>query len=68
MDDAERLAIRPSLGMRVGKPPGDAAGDEYSEFEWQLAAFVAELLGELFEVHPTDKLHGDEEDAVASPS
>ncbi len=64
MDDAERLAIRPGLGMRVGQTPGDATGDEHRQFERQLAALVAELVGELFEVHAADEFHGDKEDAI----
>lgn len=64
MDDAEGLAVLVGLGVGVGEAARDAAGDEHRQFERQLFAFVAQLMGELFEVDAPDQFHGDEEHAI----
>src|SRR5678816_2691117 len=50
--------------MGVSKTSRHAADDEHRQFFWQNSLAVEELLGELLQVHPTDELHGDEENAA----
>ena len=65
MYDAEGLAVSVGFGMGVGEAPGDAADDEYSEFFWQNAPFVGQLLRELLKVHAADELHRHEIDPAS---
>ena len=64
VDDAQRLAVLVGLGMRVGQPARDAAGDEHREFLRQGPFLVGELAGELLQIHAADQFHGDETHAV----
>ena len=57
VDDAQRLAVLVGLGVRVGQPARDAAGDEHGQFLGQHALLVRKLVRELFQVHAADQFH-----------
>src|SRR5215212_10720493 len=59
MHDAERTAILISLRMRISQPATDTAGDEHRHFHWERLPFLEKLVAELFEINPSNQLHGD---------
>ena len=64
VDDAQRFAVLVGLGVRVGQPARDAAGDEHGQFLRQLAFPVGELARELLQIHAANQFHADETNAV----
>ncbi len=50
--------------MGVSQAARDAAGNEHGQFLGQRAAFVGELMRELFQVHAPDQFHRNESHAV----
>jgi hypothetical protein len=60
MDDPQRFAVPIGLGMRIGQPAGDTAGDENRQFARQRMLFLGKLTRELLQIAAPNQLHANE--------